>query len=67
MLLVNLVSVMNEVFSLVNRNLYLFKNYSNYSSEYAGVDFIQLSSGSRRKGFQSSAIYVESVILERMI
>lgn len=48
-----------KFFSLVNRNLYLFKNYSNYSSEYAGVDFIQLSSGSERKGYKVVGVMQE--------
>lgn len=58
MLLVNLVSVMNEVFfSSESKSLFVQELFKLESSEYAGVDFIQLSSGSTRKGLQSSGCY----------
>lgn len=56
MLLVNSVSVMNEVF-FSSESLFVQELFKLESSEYAGVDFIQLSSGSERKGLQSSGCY----------
>lgn len=57
-LLVNSVSVMNEVFfSSESKSLFVQELFKLESSEYAGVYFIQLSSGSERKGLQSSGCY----------
>lgn len=54
MLLVNSVSVMNEVFfSSESKSLFVQELFKLESSEYAGVYFIQLSSRSERKGLQS--------------
>lgn len=52
-------SICNEwsVFSSESKSLFVQELFKLESSEYAGVDFIQLSSGSTRKGLQSSGCY----------